>query len=64
MTKCFICKKKVSKLFLDLYTCKCEKVVCRKHKLDHNCEYNYKDNNSKKLNQKLVKINNKTIFEI
>jgi hypothetical protein len=34
--KCFVCKKKT----IIVFTCKCEKVVCLKHRLpeEHKCE--------------------------
>ena len=64
MPKCIVCKKKVSKIFLELYTCKCKKVVCSKHKLEHKCNYDYKNKNTEKLNRELVKLNKKMIFEI
>ena len=37
------------KLKLTDYACKCEKIFCKIHRLpeDHNCVYDYKENNNK-----------------
>lgn len=40
--KCFLCLKKLT--FLDTQTnkCYCEKIFCDKHKISHNCDFDYK----------------------
>ena len=44
------CTKKIK---ITDYPCKCEKMYCKFHKLpeNHNCSYDYKENNNK---QKLI----------
>ena len=42
MTFCCICKKKLSKLMLSIYTCKCQNLYCPKHIIDHHCTFDYK----------------------
>lgn len=59
--RCEICQKKIAEIFIEIYTCKCEKIFCRKHKLDHNCDYNHKKNNINFLNKKLIKITTKKL---
>lgn len=53
---CFICSKKLN-LSLQLQECKCKNIFCRRHKLNHNCSFDYKlehQNNLKKYNNKVI----------
>lgn len=56
--KCSVCRVKINKLYKETHTCKCEKVFCNNHKLNHNCLYNYKDVNKNFLKNELVKLEN------
>lgn len=55
--RCFTCNKKLKSLIP--IKCKCNNYYCFNHKLsyDHNCNYNYLDNNKenlKKYNYKVI----------
>ena len=54
--KCSYCNKKIKSLFIQ--SCKCNKSFCQLHKMpeDHQCMYNYFEENKKVLMQ-----NNPTI---
>ncbi len=53
------CKKCNKKCSLDNYKCKCNEIFCLNHRLpfDHNCNYNYKIEQMKKIenNNPIVK---------
>lgn len=55
---CFICSKRLN-LCLQLQECKCKKTFCRRHKLNHNCSFDYKSEQQKLLK----KYNNKVISQ-
>jgi hypothetical protein len=39
---CNECGKKIPKLFIQMYTCRCEKRYCNEHLPDHVCTFQYK----------------------
>ena len=41
--RCSICDKNLSKLYIQMYTCKCKNIFCDKHKLKHDCSVNYRE---------------------
>jgi hypothetical protein len=47
------CNKKLSIAELQIGLCKCNKVYCSKHRIfsNHDCDYNYKQENEKKLKE-------------
>jgi predicted nucleic acid binding AN1-type Zn finger protein len=47
-SRCHVCKKKTS---IIAFTCKCNPDLkfCSKHRLDHNCTYDYFKENKEKL---------------
>ena len=52
--KCFICNRKLNILCKELYKCKCELILCReKHLYNHNCIYNYHNQEKAKLEKNL-----------
>ena len=53
--KCAFCKKKVGLLGFE---CKCGKLFCVTHLMaeSHNCTYNYKQEQSDKLQKSLIKV--------
>ncbi len=55
MKKCNICSKKIKLIYLDLHTCKCNKIFCIDHlHFDkHNCNYDYQTNFKKKIKENL-----------
>ena len=54
------CNKKIN---LTSIKCKCEKIFCSYHRYpeQHNCDFNYKDEMSKKLKDLNPKITNKKV---
>ena len=42
MTRCKRCKRKVNKLMVDVYTCKCSLLFCANHLHDHKCSFDHK----------------------
>lgn len=51
---CASCSKKMNHIDAIVSLCRCGKIFCISHRIDHNCEYNYKEE-YKKCNG-LVKI--------
>jgi len=47
--KCSVCKKKIPILMVDVYTCKCKNIYCPQHKLDHNCSWNFFEENQNRI---------------
>mgnify|MGYP006136817985 CR=1 FL=1 len=65
MSKCITCRKKISNIMLDVYTCKCKNLYCGKHLHDHNCTFNHVKEYQKILTAKLPKsIDNKNLLKI
>lgn len=56
MPKCHICTKRVKKMFLDMYTCKCDFVFCSDHLHDHNCTFDMKSLQQTHLKKKMIKL--------
>lgn len=54
--KCFICRKKLNKLYKPTQTCRCNKVFCNTHKTNHECSFDYVKNNQHYLEENLVKL--------
>ena len=51
--KCGECGKKINKLMVDIYTCKCSNVYCPKHLHFHKCEFDHKKYYRDLLREKL-----------
>lgn len=53
--RCLHCNKKLG---LILFSCKCGGNFCAEHRLsdDHQCEYDFKEENKRKLSQELVRV--------
>ena len=63
-TKCFHCGKKIGVI---KFECKCSTLkLCSKCRLpeNHNCQFDYVNENKIKLNDKLVKVDFKKVIEI
>lgn len=43
MNVCYECKKKISELDRITNKCRCGNMFCKKHRLTHNCEYDYSE---------------------
>ena len=53
--KCSICKKKLNILCKEIYTCKCNLILCRDfHFYNHDCIYDYHDKEKDKLEKNLT----------
>jgi hypothetical protein len=54
--RCFVCRKKLGLLF---FTCKCDenKMYCSNHRLDHNCNFDYKKMEKDKLEKNIKDAN-------
>ena len=57
-SECFLCQKKLKLIEQTTQRCKCGYVFCKKHKEpnEHQCSYNYFQENSNLLQTKLVPI--------
>ncbi len=64
MSNCNICKKKLNKMMLSIYTCKCNKVYCDTHINSHNCTYDYKRAFECKIKHTLPSIKFQKVEEI
>lgn len=59
MTRCKKCKRKVNKLMVDVYTCKCSLLFCANHLHDHKCSFDHKKEEKNRLrkNMPVIKSN-------
>lgn len=53
MVSCKTCKKKINKLYIEMYTCKCKKLYCGIHRHTHKCDFDYKNEYQKLLKDKM-----------
>lgn len=53
MACCKTCKRKINKLYIDIYTCKCNQLYCGNHIHDHICIFDHKNNQQKILREKM-----------
>lgn len=51
---CAFCSKKINNIDAIISLCRCGKIFCKSHRIDHSCEYDYKKE-YKKCND-LVKV--------
>lgn len=62
--RCEKCKRKISFMMVDVYTCKCNGLYCWEHKLNHDCSWdwleehkqNIEKNNPIVKREKIIKI--------
>lgn len=61
--KCFTCKKKLGLLNFE---CKCKNMFCSMHlnPESHNCNYNFKEEQKKRLEKQLIKVVNDKVIRI
>lgn len=59
---CAVCNSKVKTIDVIISTCRCGNIYCMRHRIDHNCTFDYKKDYE--LNNKLVKINSHKIDKI
>jgi hypothetical protein len=58
MSRCCVCNKKIRKSLYDALKCKCGVSVCKKHRYpdQHNCNYDFRKENEKKLREQMPKV--------
>ena len=58
MTKarCSVCGKKLPKIMLQMYTCRCNELFCTEHKHSHKCTYDYKKHKHEPVEIKASKL--------
>jgi hypothetical protein len=54
MPKCDTCNKKIKLIEEITSKCKCGKINCGIHKLDHNCNYDYKNDHQKQIESIMI----------
>jgi len=59
---CFFCECKLNTLDIIVGKCRCEYLFCAKHRLDHECTFDYI--NDYKKNNNLVKITSRRVDNI
>lgn len=64
MTSCKICKKRIHKIMIQVYTCKCSKVYCSEHLHQHDCSFDHGKLHSEILAKKLPVVKKKKIKNI
>lgn len=65
MSHCKTCKRKVNKIMVDVYTCKCLSVYCPKHLHNHQCSFDHKKEQQNMLREKMPVIqSNKGLIAI
>ena len=62
MSKCFHCNCKISQLDILTNTCRCNHNFCSKHRVNHDCQFDYKQHYRE--NNTLVKIKNERVHKI
>ncbi len=58
------CKRKISSLFKEISRCKCGKIFCHQHRLDHECTFDYQAVEKKRLQDNLIKVVPKKIIKV
>lgn len=53
MVCCKSCKRRISKLYIEMYTCKCKKVYCGNHLHSHTCNFDHVEEQQKILRERL-----------
>jgi hypothetical protein len=56
MSKCTTCNKKIKLVEEITSKCRCGKISCGTHKMDHNCDYDYKSDFQKQNENILVSV--------
>lgn len=58
------CKKKITLVEQQTNMCRCGMVFCGKHRSDHNCSFNYREEQRKELQKKMTKITPQKVPDI
>ena len=54
--RCKLCHKKLNKLYVEMYTCKCKLIFCSEHMFEHKskkCNYDYRKERQDRLRKQL-----------
>ncbi len=51
--KCKLCHKKLNKLYVEMYTCKCKLIFCSEHMIEHGCTYDHRKEIQDRLKKQL-----------
>lgn len=60
--RCTVCRSKVKIIDVIISTCRCGNVYCMRHRIDHECTFDYKKDYE--INNKLVKVDGEKIERI
>ena len=58
------CKRKILLVVKEMSRCRCGKLYCQEHRLNHNCTFDYKGNHRETLSKELTKVIPKKIFKV
>ena len=50
------CKKKIPSVLKEINRCRCGKLYCSKHRLDHQCTFDYHAHYKETLKKELIKV--------
>lgn len=64
MVKCASCNYKIKDIFIEIHTCKCKGIYCNRHKLDHNCLFDYKKQCKENLQNNLHRVVSNKVTKI
>lgn len=53
MVCCKTCKRKINKLYIEMYTCKCKKLYCGNHLHSHKCSFDHVAEQQNVLREKM-----------
>lgn len=63
--KCEVCNTKINSMLAEIINkCRCGSIFCRKHMVDHNCTFDYKELYTKQKKDELVVVKNDKIIKI
>ena len=60
--RCEECKKKIKSIMV--FACKCEKYYCNLHKVEHDCPFDYRKEQTEKLKKENPKVVNSKVLKI
>ena len=62
MNRCNECLRKLNLAEVTIGKCKCGHIGCARHRINHNCTYDYQEEGRKKIHNDLVNYEPKTYF--
>jgi hypothetical protein len=64
MSKCDSCNKKIKLVEQITSKCKCGKIYCGNHKIDHNCDYDYRNEFKNQISSIMITITSDKLDKI